>query len=76
MLALILSILDRVCARGGILPDTELLDSGLLDSLAFIRLADELQTAGVLFSPARMPRAAFSTPRALAAALEKADGPF
>lgn len=75
MLKLVLDILNRVCPHGGLLPDTDLAVTGLLDSLAFIRLADELQAAGILFSPARMPKSAFSSPRALAAALEEQNPP-
>lgn len=70
----ILELLRDVCGCPEIGPDTELLDSGLLDSLAYIRLLDELDDRGVELLPTRVPRAAFSTARAVAALCEKAEG--
>lgn len=56
----LLSLLDEVCAgREPIAPDTELLDSGLLDSLAMMELLAALADMGTLLEPTRMPREAF-----------------
>ncbi len=49
-----------------ILPDTELLDSGLLDSLAFIELLNALEDMGCPIQPTRIPRERFSTPESIA----------
>lgn len=48
-----------------ILPDTELLESGLLDSMAFIELLDALADRGCELQPTRCPRSAFSTPESI-----------
>ncbi len=59
----IIGILTEVCAQGGsILPETELLDSGRLDSLAFIELLNALEDRGIDIQPTRVQRECFRTP--------------
>ena len=43
-----------------ILPETELLESGLLDSLAFIELLNALEDMGCTLQPTRIPRERFA----------------
>lgn len=62
----IAEILSDVCGGGRISPDDELLDSGLLDSLAFIRLLDELEERGIEIIPTRVDKSCFSSARAIA----------
>lgn len=45
--------------------DTELLQSGYLDSLAMVLLEEEMELAGERFSVARIPHDALATPQAL-----------
>lgn len=60
----ITEILSRACGyRGEILNDTELIDSGLLDSLAFIKLAYELEDVGVTLNMARVSNDDLQTPQ-------------
>ena len=53
-------MMNRACSRE-LLPDTELLESGIMDSLALIILAEELEDAGITASVARIPHSAFSS---------------
>ena len=63
----VIGLLSEYCEHDGeILPDTELLDSGMLDSLAFIELLNALEDMGITIQPTRYPRSAFSTPRNIA----------
>ena len=48
-----------------ILTNTELLQSGYLDSLAMVLLEEELEMAGESISVARIPREALETPLTL-----------
>ena len=48
-----------------ILTNTELLQSGYLDSLAMVLLEEELEMAGESISVARIPREALETPMTL-----------
>lgn len=60
----LLEVLCRVCDR----PldwNTELLQSGYLDSLAMVLLEEELEMAGERISVARIPREALETPMRL-----------
>lgn len=61
---ILLKILCRACDRP-LEKDTELLQSGYLDSLAMVLLEEELETAGEDFSVARIPREAMRTPQTL-----------
>lgn len=45
--------------------ETELLESGYLDSLALVLLEERWEEAGLELSVARLPRQVFATPRAL-----------
>lgn len=63
----VVGLLSEYCEHDGdILPDTELLESGMLDSLAFIELLNALEDMGCTVQPTRYPRSAFSTPRSIA----------
>lgn len=53
---------ERVCD-----PDCELIDSGLLDSLAMIDLFAALADEGIALYPTRIDRNRLKTPRAIAA---------
>ncbi|MEG1850042.1 MAG: phosphopantetheine-binding protein, partial [Oscillospiraceae bacterium] len=55
----VLALLIDICGEEGLRehPDTDLLESGLLDSLAFIELLDALEdTFGVELQPTQIPR--------------------
>ncbi len=61
-------LLARVCgcAAGELGEDTELLDSGLLDSLAMITLLGELEDRfGIELQPSRIGRENWKTPRSI-----------
>lgn len=60
----LLEILCRACDRP-LEEDTELLQSGYLDSLAMVLLEEELERTGEDFSVARIPREAMRTPQTL-----------
>ncbi len=63
----IISLLEEFCEHEApILPDTELLESGLLDSLAFIELLNALEDMGCDIQPTRFPVSSFSTPQSIA----------
>ena len=53
------------CCGRDVEPDTELVQSGILDSLALVLLAEALEEQGRPVSVARIPKAALATPRAL-----------
>lgn len=62
----IVSLLSEFCEHDEpITPDTELLESGLLDSLAFIELLNALENMGAEIQPTQYPRSAFSTPMSI-----------
>ncbi len=55
-------LLVRVCDSEAVLEkDIDLLDSGLLDSLAFIELLSELELDGIDIQPTRVDRNMFRT---------------
>lgn len=60
----LLAMLSRVCDRP-LTGETELLQSGYLDSLALVLLEEELEAAGESISVARIPREAMTTPQTL-----------
>lgn len=62
------ALLDTFCEHDGkIQPDTELLESGILDSMAFIELLNALEDMGCPIQPTRCPRGCFSTAESIAA---------
>lgn len=64
---MIIELLSEFCEHDReIMPDTELLDSGLLDSLAFIELLNALEDMGCAIQPTQHPREQFSTPSSIA----------
>ena len=56
MKQIIEEILLEVCGPQALDPDTDLIGSGLMDSLAVIELADGMEDAGYVFQPARLKR--------------------
>ena len=60
----ILEVLEQCCGCPLTL-DSELVRSGLLDSLGTVLLAEALEARGVPVSVARLPKSALATPRAL-----------
>jgi D-alanine--poly(phosphoribitol) ligase subunit 2 len=69
-----LAILREVTGDDDIVsdPDQPLLDSGLIDSLGIVSLIAALEeTFGLVISPAELDRAAWATPRALVADVER-----
>lgn len=63
----IIELLSEFCEHDGrICPETELLDSGLLDSLAFIELLNTLEDMGCSIQPTQHSRECFSTPEKIA----------
>lgn len=60
----LLAMLSRACDRP-LTGETELLQSGYLDSLALVLLEEELEAAGEVVSVARIPREAMITPQTL-----------
>jgi len=69
----ITDILNEVCGSDTeIYADTELIDSGILDSLAFIELLSELEDIGIEIQPTQYPREAFRTARHIAEIADKA----
>ena len=72
----VLELLAEVCEDDCVLddPDTELFESGLLDSLGFaeflVRLEDELE---IVISPSEVEREDIDTPAKILALLEERD---
>lgn len=59
-------ILYEICEDDAVLdPDCELIDSGILDSLAFIELFSSLEDEGIYLQPTRIDRTMLKTPRAI-----------
>ena len=52
-------------------PSCELLDSGLLDSLALMELVDRLEDEGVTLHPTQIDRERLRTPTQIAALVEE-----
>lgn len=62
----IISLLSEFCdCDSAISEDTELLESGLLDSLAFIQLLSALEDIGYDIQPTQYPRTKFATPQSI-----------
>ncbi|MBP3378915.1 MAG: D-alanine--poly(phosphoribitol) ligase subunit 2 [Clostridia bacterium] len=65
-------ILYEICEDDAVLdPDCELIESGILDSLAFIELFSYLEDEGIMIQPTRIDRTLLKTPRSIAALIEK-----
>jgi len=59
-------ILYEICGDESVLdPDCELLESGLLDSLALIELVSRLEDEGVVIHLTRIDRNRLKTPRSI-----------
>lgn len=69
----VLEILTQCCGRD-LDPGSELLESGILDSLGYVLLTEAFEDRGVPVSVARIPKSALATPRALAAWLQAQAG--
>lgn len=64
---IIISLLSEFCEHdGGITPDTELLESGILDSFGFIELLNALEDMECPVQPTQHPMSCFSTPLEIA----------
>ena len=71
MLTKILEILNNVCdVDEVILQDTELIDSGILDSLAKINFFNELEDIGIQVHPTMIESEDFKTAKLIAASLK------
>lgn len=57
----LLKMISTACGRE-LLPQSELCESGILDSFALILLSEELEDRGILLSIARVPHEEFATP--------------
>lgn len=62
----ITELLRDFCDNEAITPETELLESDLLDSLAFLQLLSALEDEGRCIQPTQFPRKRFSTPKSIA----------
>lgn len=67
MLDKVLKILNNICESDElILSDTELLESGILDSLAMIELFNELEDIGIEIQPTKIKREQLKTAKSIA----------
>lgn len=68
-------LLYEICDDERVLDDgCELIDSAILDSLAFIELFDSLEDRGVHINPARIDRSRLRTPGAIRSLVEEYTG--
>lgn len=75
MIDKVLKILNNICELNEpILDDTELLDSGLLDSLAMIELFNELEDIGVEIQPTKISKSQLKNAKSIADYIEKQIG--
>lgn len=66
-------LLYEVCGDEAVFdPELDLLESGILDSLAFIELFARLEDEGIELQPARVGREQLRTPRAIRQLVEQA----
>lgn len=54
-------ILLRVCGPDALAPETDLIESGILDSLAFIELLSEFEDIGIEIQPTQIDKDKFRT---------------
>lgn len=67
------SLLVQACGTEAVLrPGTDLLEEGLLDSLAMIELLEGLEDLGVILYPTQVPRECFRTVEGILALVAKA----
>lgn len=65
-------ILYEICEDEAVFdPNCELIESGLLDSLAMIELFSRLEDEGVTLHPTRIDRERLKTPRSIAKLVEE-----
>lgn len=57
----LLALLREICGEESIFADTELMESGLLDSYALINLLSELDLRGISIEPTRVGMENFSS---------------
>ncbi|MBE6626812.1 MAG: D-alanine--poly(phosphoribitol) ligase subunit 2 [Ruminococcaceae bacterium] len=68
----ITEILYEICEDEAVLdPDCELIESGILDSLAFIELFSALEDEGIFLQPTRIDRTMLKTPRTIERLIEE-----
>ena len=68
-------LLVQVCGtREALRPGADLLEEGILDSLAMIDLLEGLEALGIQIQPTRVPRDAFRTVEGLRALCRQAAG--
>lgn len=66
------NFLYEICGDDAVLdPDCELIESGLLDSLALIELVSRLEDEGVTLHLTRIDRSLLKTPRSIARLVEE-----
>ena len=73
----LLEILTEACGRQKppIRPETDLLDSGLLDSLALIELLEGIEDRfGIILEPTRIPRERWRSPSSILRLIEEHQG--
>lgn len=73
----LLEILTESCGRPKppIRPETDLLDSGLLDSLALIELLEGIEDRfGIILEPTRIPRERWRSPSSILRLIEEHQG--
>ena len=59
-------ILFEICEDEAVYSDnTELIESGILDSFAFIQLFSKLEDAGIVIQPTRISREILKTPESI-----------
>lgn len=72
---IILDLLAQACGTAlAAQPGTDLLETGLLDSLAFITLLEGLEDLGIDLAPTRIDRACFRTPESILSLARAAAG--
>ncbi|GKI16587.1 hypothetical protein CE91St44_30720 [Oscillospiraceae bacterium] len=72
---LILTLLAEACGSAAAArPGTDLFETGLLDSLAFITLLEGLEDLGITLQPTQIDRACFRTPEGILALARGAAG--
>ena len=68
-------LLVQVCGtREALRPGADLLEEGILDSLALIDLLEGLEDLGILLQPTRVPRDAFRTVEGILALCRQGEG--
>ena len=70
-------LLYEICENERVFePDTELLESGILDSLAFIELFTRLEDEGIELQPTRIDRNKLRTPQLIEQLIREAESNF